>query len=160
MPTNPRPAQLGRWFKIGRRLGHPNNIPEIESVQVFEDEWVNWWVAGQPGWRDTSSWPFAQEDALGCDWGDLPNGGKDGLFLVLVSLGWWVHARDPSEGSKVDEAIADVAWVIKNLVSALAAGAASDSDSEPDSSSPPPPSKRRSSLRIHPPTKRAKRTHA
>ena len=42
------------------------------------------------------SWPFAQEEDAG-DWGDLPNGGKDGLFLVVLSLGWWIDVRDPSD---------------------------------------------------------------
>jgi hypothetical protein len=100
-----------------------------------------------------------QEDAVGLDWGDLPNGGKDGLFVVLVSLGWWVLARDPSKDSKVDEAIADVAWVIGTLVSFLSSDIVNGSASAPDSpvNSSPPPSKRPGQLKIGPPLKRTKR---
>ena len=50
-------------------------------------------------------------------------GGKDGLFIVVVSIGWWIHARDPSDESKVDDAILDVAWVINNIISCLSAEA-------------------------------------
>jgi hypothetical protein len=58
--------------------------------------------------RDIEDWLFAQDSAGHRDWGNLPNGRKDSLFLIVVSLGWWIHARDPSEDSKVDNAIADV----------------------------------------------------
>lgn len=81
------------------------------------------------------SWPFAQEEDAG-DWGDLPNGGKDGLFLVVLSLGWWIDVRDPSEESKVDDTVEDVTWVIDNLVAFLYADAInpeSSTDVHPDS---------------------------
>ena len=105
----------------------PKDLPLIESVERFEEYWVEWWRTIQPWWQDTESWPFAQED--GGDWGDLLNGGKDGLFLVVLSLGWWIDIQDPSEESKVDDAVEDVTWVIDNLVAFLWADAVN-----PDSS--------------------------
>ena len=81
-------------------------------------------------WRDTRGWPLAREDTTGKDWGYLLDGGKDGLFLIVISLGWWVHARDPSEESKVDDAIMDVTWVLENLISCLATSI-SDSPENP-----------------------------
>ena len=126
--------------------------------RVLRTKWVAWWAACQPEWRSTSSWPFAQEDAAGLDWGDLPNSGKDGLFVVLVSLGWWVCARDPSKDSKVEEAIVDVAWVISNLVSFLSSDIVNGSVSVPDSPvNSSPPSKHPGQLKIGPPLKRTKR---
>lgn len=111
-----------------------------------------------------------EEDAAGRDWGRLPDGGKNGLFLVMVSLGWWIHAQDPSEGSRLGDAIADVAWVINNLVSLLAtkATAHSSSDNHPDSDSEvvhAPASKRKRSEpmktgHIEPQRKRTKRTNS
>ena len=94
----------------------------------------------QPKWRDTSKWPFAQEGIDGRDWGSLADGGKDGLFLTLVSLGWWVLACDPSKDSEVDKVIKDVTWVISKLVSSLSE-AATMMDS-PDSPSALPRGKR------------------
>ena len=60
-------------------------------------------------------------DAGGGDWGCLPDGGKDGLFLIVVSLGWWIGGQHPSMESKVWDAIEDVTWVIGRLISCLAA---------------------------------------
>ena len=115
---------------------------------------MQWWSAIQPHWRDTGEWPWVKEDAAGRDWGHLVDGGKDGLFLVVVSLGWWIHARDLSEESKVDDAVMDVVWVLDNIISLLAADAAT-SDSVSDSSvSSRPRQKRTKSVKIGPPSKR------
>ena len=111
-----------------------------------------------------------QEDVVGQqDWGDLPNGGKDGLFLVVVSLGWWIHAQDATKDSKVDDAIVDVTWVLVSLLSADATNPDSDSDSDSDSgsaldsrvpSSPTQSVKRARPVKVGRPSKRTKRAHS
>ena len=99
-------------------------MPEIESVQEFEDVWVEWWSAAQPEWRDTASWPFSTDEIIAGDWGTaLSSGGKDGLFLIVMSLRWWAHARTEATDSKLDAAISNVCWVMKNLVASLSADA-------------------------------------
>lgn len=107
---------------------------------------MSWWSASQPEWRNTGEWPFEQEDAVGHQWGDLPDGGKDGIFLILVSLGWWVLAQGSSQDPRVGEAITDVAWVVNNLVSLLAVEATA-----PDSPSPPSPPRKKCLKRSDPP---------
>lgn len=173
LPAKPRPEEVGRWFRNGRRGFRKQDVPTIKSIRVFEKEWVEWWSAAQPEWRDTSDWPFEQEDADGHDWGGLIDGGKDGLYVVMVSLGWWVHAKDSSEDSKIDEAIEDVAWVIDSLVSLLSA-AATATPTPPRTSqrgrrtktaaTPAPPrttqrGKHAQTIKVGPPGKRAKRGH-
>lgn len=79
---------------------------------------------------------MAEHHQDGGDWGDLLNGGKDSLFLIVLSLGWWIDIQDPSEELKVDDAIEDVTWVIDNLVAFLWADAVNPDSStsvEPDS---------------------------
>ena len=110
------------WFKHGRRQFGKKNIPSISSLQDFEDKWIQWWSAAQPQWRDTRNWPFEKGDIIG-EWGDLLDGGKDGLFLIIVSLGWWIQAQDPTKEPKVNNAIMDVSWVTDKLVSRLTADA-------------------------------------
>ena len=95
-------------------------MPKITSIDQFEDQWVQWWSAAQPEWRDTGHWPFAHGEVAG-DWGKLSSGGKDGLFLVMMALGWWAHARDPAVGSQLDSAISDVSWVMLKLITSLCA---------------------------------------
>ena len=155
MPTQPRPDELGRWFKWGR-LYDRKHLPEIESVEIFEEQWLEWWSAAQPEWQETESWPFERVDATGHDWGKLPNGGKDGLFLVVVSLGWWIHARVSSEHSALDDAIVDVTWVLDNLIHFLSIDITAGYESPSDTPSPTPQKRRSHPTKIGPPRKRAR----
>ena len=133
MPTDPRPKEIPIWFKFGRRFAG-KSVPAISSIEEFEAKWVEWWTAGQPQWRDIQNWPFAKRDATRNDWGHLLEGGKDGMFLVVVSLAWWVCAQDSPEKSKLDEAIEDVTWVLDCLITRLSADAtASDPPVTPSS---------------------------
>ena len=126
MPTGPRPSEVSSWFKNGRPFVG-KNVPNIDSIKTFEAKWITWWSAAQPLWRDTKNWPFAKGKGAAKDWGHLPDGGKDGLFLIVVSLAWWVYARGPEE-SKLDDAIADVTWVIETLISYLSTDTTTSSD--------------------------------
>lgn len=118
LPTQHRPQEVGWWFRIGRRLYGRKNIPVISSIDEFEARWIQWWSAAQPKGRDVGRWPFSQGEITG-DWGKLLSGGKDGLFLIVMSLGWWAHAWDPMVNSKLDAAISDVSWVTKELITSL-----------------------------------------
>lgn len=108
----------------------------IKSIQTYEDKWVKWWTEAQPKWRNTRNWPFPQDDVGTGDWDDLFLGGKDGLYIVVMSLSWWAHARDPVVDSKVEDAISDVCWVMGHLITSLSAVTAYDST--PPATPPPP----------------------
>ena len=72
------------------------------------------------------------------DWGHLPNGGKDGIFMVIITLRWWIHFQDLSDNSKLGDAMEDVTWVLKKLISVASAQAINpnpDSDSDSGSNS-------------------------
>jgi hypothetical protein len=126
LPTKPRPAELGWWFRIGRRKYGRKCMPKITSIDEFKHQWIQWWTAAQPKWRNTEHWPFPQ-DKVEDHWGGLSSGGKDGLFLVVMSLGWWVHAQDSAMDITLDAAICDVSWVLKHLVTSLSASAVTSS---------------------------------
>ena len=117
----------------------PKDIPVIESIQDYENQWILWWSVIQPKWRDTGIWPFEEfgkASPLKRDWGDFVNGGKYGLFIVVLSLGWWIEARNPLEDSMVDEVLADVLWVTDNLVRFLSVNPSNnDTDADDDSDS-------------------------
>lgn len=123
MPTNPRPPEVWWWFRVGRRHFTTKGLPTIDSIEDFEAKWIEWWAAAQPRWRNTKSWPFQMGDASGKDWGRLPEGGKDGIYLIVMSLAWWIYAWDPSERSELDNAIRDISWVLQNLLLHLSADA-------------------------------------
>lgn len=168
LPVRPRPREVSHWFKQGRPLEFPNQLPTFKSLESFEKEWVAWWSAAQPEWRNTEDWPLHREDVDDPDWDELPNGGKDGLFLIVVTLGWWILVRDPSKNSKLDDAIADVAWVVDKLITLLSAEASvsdsegtsvpksnSESDSDSGLALAPPPKQRSKAVKKGPPAKRA-----
>ena len=88
LPKDPHPAEVGQWFQIGCQGFLRKAIPKIESVKMYKDEWVMWWTAAQPEWRETEHWPFPQCKLAEEDWRDLFLSGKDGLFIVVMSLSW------------------------------------------------------------------------
>ena len=124
----------------------------IESVQMYEDEWVQWWTKAQPDWRSIETWPFPKDDPGTEDWGSLFSSGKDGLYIVVMSLSWWAHALDPAVDFKIYDAVSDVSWVMEQLIISL-----TDDDtfldSSPSTSPFLPPTKCRQSFKVGPPKK-------
>jgi hypothetical protein len=115
---------------------------------------MKWWAEMQLEWQDIQDWPFVQNDNGVGDWGCLVEGGKDGMFVVVVSLSWWILAQDPSENSRLHGAIADVTWVLNHLIIALSTEATLDHQ-ESTFSVTPSTSRRKfpESIRIGPPSK-------
>ena len=144
LSTFSRPDQVGWWFRVGRR--DFGRIPPITSLHTYEKLWIGWWSSLQPDWRE-GGWPLLRGSVDG-PWDELLVGGKDGLFVVMMTLSWWImeRAKDESGDSELEKAIADVLWVLFNLVSTLLVG---DSEQPSPSSSAQP-------LKVGPPRKRAR----
>jgi hypothetical protein len=159
LSTFSRPDQVGWWFRIGRR--NFQKVPQITSLHTYEQLWIGWWVSLQPDWRK-GSWPLPRDSPADGSWDKLFVGGKDGLFIVLMTLSWWIteHTKGEAEDSELDEAITDVSWVFSNLVSALSAG--DPGQPFPSSSVPPQGSQLRPQrgMRIGPPRKRSRLHHS
>ena len=90
----------------------------------------------------TDQWPFNREvDHTTYDWTPLLQGGPNGMYLVVVSLGWWLLAASkaadekPAEWAQVEEALADVEWVLGHLLSFLTRAGPSKR-AAPDANSP------------------------
>ena len=124
---NQRPSQIGWWFRHGHRRFDEKHTPAIVSVEIYGRSWLEWWKGCQPDWRkdahsdweSESCWPFSQDlEGIG-DWERFLHGGKDGLFLVIISIAWWIHATGDSEDPVLDSVIADVSWVVKHLIFTL-----------------------------------------
>ena len=154
LPSKPRPAEIGQWFCLGWWEFTRKAIPTIESVQTYKDEWVKWWTKAQLEWRNVERWPFSQDNTGTGDWGDLFSSGKDGLYIVIMSLSWWVHTLDLGADSKVYEAISDVSWVMEHIITSLSADTIVGDSLPP--ATPLPPAKCCKSFKVGPPTKRRK----
>ena len=156
LPTDPRPGELGWWFRFGRRLFGRKHMPTIESIPEFEGLWVGWWSAAQPKWRDTTTWPISRDEGDIQEWGQLSQGGKDGLFLVVMSLAWWIHAQHSVPNCKLSDAITDVSWVLDHLITSLSVKA-TICDSSPPNIPPSSKTKRSSSTGASKPRKRVRK---
>lgn len=126
----------------------------ILSLSEYQAFWISWWKGLQPPWRSTEEWPLLRDSQVVDGWDKILVGGKDGLFVVMMTLSWWISesARGVGGGSELKEAITDVSWVVSNLVSVLSSG----------DYQPPPSTKKSHARRSHPGVKvgpPAKRSH-
>lgn len=149
LSTFSRPEAVGWWFRHGRR--DFTKIPPNLKNPEYGVLWIGWWTRLQPTWRNTVDWPFPQTASPGDLWDDLLIGGKDGIFIVIMTLAWWSieHKKSGEESSTLDEAIEDVSWVLSHLVFALSA-------ENPPSVTPGSSRYRRQVPKIGPPNKRSR----
>ena len=93
------------------------------SLSEYEEFWITWWSVIQPEWQQVGSWPFTQASSSTSLWDDILLGGKDSLFIIIMSLAWWFikwsgGSSGPMEPKNV---ILDISWVLSNLVPVLTA---------------------------------------
>ena len=131
----------------------------ISSLAAYEKFWIGWWTSLQPSWRHSDVWPLPRGPIGDGKWDELLVGGKDGLFVVVMALSWWIgeSAKTPGEGFGIMEAIADVSWVLSNLVSVLSDGDDGQSGlSHTPASTSTEATRGPHNVRIGPPAKRAR----
>ncbi|EIW56589.1 uncharacterized protein TRAVEDRAFT_81082, partial [Trametes versicolor FP-101664 SS1] len=107
-----RPSEVGDWLRIQRR--ELDKFPIIKNESAYMTSWWKWWSGIQPEWRRQAG---QGRPAIGGDgdWECLTNPGKNGMFIVLISLVWW---REQATAQTLDDwaaAVADVEWVIASM---------------------------------------------
>lgn len=76
----------------------------------------------QPKTRNCDSWPFDRKVDKAEEWCELLKGGANGFMLIPLSLVWWMDAPQVvSEREECLQALADVAWVLEEMVVMLRA---------------------------------------
>lgn len=112
LPTESRPAEVSIWIRTWRY--NDNHIPSVTNVEAFHQNWVHWWVACQPPWRQNQEWPLPKERVEDVSWGKLAARGKNGLFLVIMTTAWWATAlRSDDQRHLFEAAVDDIHWVIE-----------------------------------------------
>jgi hypothetical protein len=95
-----------------------DDMPDVtDNVKEFGDAWWKWWIGLQPDWRGGSE--LLTEPPEGFDWGELEKGGQNGLFLLLLSLGWWgAGASDQSEEASdaMAHAYESFGWALSHIL--------------------------------------------
>lgn len=85
--TMARPKEVGLWIKYNRQFDKP---PPYHAK--YGASCVTWWMHLQPLWRaNDGDLPHAIYTCDEGDWGGLIKSGKNGLFLVLLSMAWWAR---------------------------------------------------------------------
>ena len=101
------PDQVGWWLRVCRR--DFNKVPPFPSLSEYQDFWITWWTTIQPGWRQVDRWPFPQASSTTSRWDGILLGGKDRLFIVIMSLMWWfIECMRVSEFTELRNTISDV----------------------------------------------------
>ncbi|KAH9885582.1 hypothetical protein C8Q73DRAFT_630390, partial [Cubamyces lactineus] len=88
LPTKGRPIEVRQWIQKHRKFA---SKPSIRKVAEFGASCELWWTGMQPAERirDGQKYHRPSEVLPSCVWDSLRRGGPNGLFLVLLALGWW-----------------------------------------------------------------------
>ncbi|KIP01351.1 hypothetical protein PHLGIDRAFT_44687, partial [Phlebiopsis gigantea 11061_1 CR5-6] len=114
LPTTSRPPQIGHWTQVLRR--DLVKQPQIPDVAEYGQQWWAWWRALQPSWRSSTANNTLARDGKG-PWDSLVRPGKNGILMVLLALRWWHGALSANaESSQWTDAVADVTWVVAEMV--------------------------------------------
>ncbi|KAF7978594.1 hypothetical protein HWV62_45316 [Athelia sp. TMB] len=113
-----RPAELGIWINKGRPW---NDLPRIYSgtAEDYSMSWWLWWRSLQPAWRRRTATLSLDLRGTGAyTWDETRKGSISGFFVVLVSLGIWLHGLRNDKGSKwwCGSAMNDVEWVLNQML--------------------------------------------
>ena len=111
LPSNNRPTEVGQFQKWARKYSRGDNV----DTERFGAAVIQWWLTIQPTAR--KHWPPT--------YGPLPDdfsfeyfnrGGPNGVFLMILCLGWWANALT-ADANMIDYMLLvdDVSWVLENL---------------------------------------------
>jgi len=88
----------------------------IGNVATYATQWCVWWVTLQPAWRGTL-WPLLRTPELNKTWDKVQKGGRNGVLVVILSLGWWVSVVESDvDRHEATSAVEYVMWVLQELM--------------------------------------------
>ena len=114
-----RPDAVHWWISHAR-----TSRPPVRDVNMFAKEFWTWWCALQPAWRKLSIPSSTQLAFTPCtiagEWTIMDKPGANGFLSVLAALNWWGAQIkvDGAESYLWHAAVADVRWVIEQLIEA------------------------------------------
>ena len=112
-----RPREIGEWFQHGRRWDKQPLVGP-EDIDRFSVAWWKWWSELQPASRATKdAVQMLRQPPNDGEWHEALKGTNNGLYVVLVALGWWVlGARlDDRNMEAWNHAASDVIWAIGQM---------------------------------------------
>ncbi|KAH6897790.1 hypothetical protein BKA70DRAFT_1438046 [Coprinopsis sp. MPI-PUGE-AT-0042] len=115
MSTTLRPCEIALWMKRHRKATMPKEVAEASD---FGPRVLAWWHSLQPAWRVPSSVStpgvYKRDDGGSLDC--LKKGGPNGIFLIVIAIGWWISAHGDDEiSASATEILEDVMWILSQL---------------------------------------------
>jgi len=75
-----------------------------------------WWIAIQPKWRLADDGSFIYSMLAGEDWHSLHKGSSSGLYIIVITLSWWVKTLTLDDSHiHIWTAVHDITWVIDQV---------------------------------------------
>jgi hypothetical protein len=110
LETTGRPNVVAPWLKSGRKYDTPPNIPDHAK---YATAWWTWWITHQPKWHEAQK--LLRDTHKGEEWSQLCRGGSNGIFMLILSLSWWLGVIGELSND-ILKAIRDVLWVFDQLL--------------------------------------------
>ena len=111
LPSTNRPVEVGQFQKWHRDFTRGNNV----DSEKFGNSVVTWWLTIQPTTR--KQWPPVHDlppNNLSFDYFNC--GGPNGVFLVILCLGWWANSLDVNKNlTDYMMVVNDVRWVLEQI---------------------------------------------
>ncbi|KAF7440213.1 hypothetical protein PC9H_000557 [Pleurotus ostreatus] len=129
LPATSRPSILSMYICGGRDPEKHTKLT-VDELDQLRNELFSWWFVLQPKSRIPPNFDESLQDCSLLlristtshqDWPDLYRGSTNGVYGVFICLGWWLEA-DCTPGTKYDNLIDDICWVLKTMVTVPAPG--------------------------------------
>ncbi|KDQ26070.1 hypothetical protein PLEOSDRAFT_1085350 [Pleurotus ostreatus PC15] len=129
LPATSRPSILSMYIRGGRDPEKHTKLT-VDELDQLHNELFSWWFVLQPKSRIPPNFDESLQDCSLLlristtshqDWPDLYRGSTNGVYGVFICLGWWLEA-DCTPGTKYDNLIDDICWVLKTMVTVPAPG--------------------------------------
>ena len=103
------------WLRCGRKIKSP---PVISQLKTYAVAWWAWWKVLQPEWRrDAVRGGVYEKPPPGEKWTRTYIGGSNGMFIVVLTLAWWIAKLDGKVDNKdLALAVDEVAWVLDQMM--------------------------------------------
>ena len=110
---NSRPKEVADWIRRKKK----DAVPLIHPGQ-YGNRFIGWWENLQPSWRKNdldTCFPLSRDVPNGETWQSLRKGGTAGVYVVIVSLSWWVKAQSLDRDVNAWSVVDDLLWVIQQM---------------------------------------------
>ncbi len=123
-------------MKKRRKLVNMDDIILSEYIPGMK----SWWASLQPAERVVSEGePLQRQVSEDSDWSPLTKSSKNGFFVFMVALAWWLNlANTPELLVEFESFIDDMNWALTTLLETLPAISGKHSHEDEDEDEQPP----------------------